>query len=101
MTIYVQTTTSKKNLNVCGCHQLFGTPKTKLLCTKIINAAPHRVPQGVQQASVEVLEGQENTFSAWLSLSYMNKNRLAIWQPAEVEELIEYTGSSGGTLKNA
>jgi len=43
-----------------------------------------------QQASVEVLEGQENTFSAWLSLSYMNNGTLAIWQPAEVEELIEY-----------
>jgi hypothetical protein len=44
-----------------------------------------------QQASIEVLEGQENMFSAWISLTYVNEEGvLAIWQPAEVEELIEY-----------
>jgi hypothetical protein len=72
--------------------------KSKLLCTKInmlhltVYRKAYNWRHAVQQASVEVLEGQENTFSAWLSLSYMNEETrsLAIWQPAEVEELIEY-----------
>jgi len=46
----------------------------------------------VQQASVEVLEGTENTFSAVLELDYVNEesNNLSIWSLAEVQGLVEY-----------